>query len=247
MGGLAHYIEDEGISTTQISLIREHTERIKPPRALWVSFDLGRPLGTPNDAPFQRSVLEHALKLFESPSGPVLEDFPHDAPDMVSEPVPVACPVSFGSGMEALSSAEHLLDQFISEIGQMRTWYDIARNTRNRTTTGVSGMSPDEAAGFIKRFMDNRSRGEMLGDPALPDKLRLACEDIKAYYLEAVQVQPGQPTDSKSLADWFWGETYAAKIINEIRKICLEDSSEMLGILGKLLLVPRNQVHRFMD
>ena len=84
MGGLAHYIEDEGISTTQISLIREHTERIKPPRALWVSFDLGRPLGTPNDAPFQRSVLEHALKLFESPSGPVLEDFPHDAPDMVS-------------------------------------------------------------------------------------------------------------------------------------------------------------------
>ena len=32
MGGLAHYIEDEGVPTTQISLIREHTEKIKPPR-----------------------------------------------------------------------------------------------------------------------------------------------------------------------------------------------------------------------
>ena len=34
MGGLAHTLEDEGIATTQISLIRLHTEKIKPPRAL---------------------------------------------------------------------------------------------------------------------------------------------------------------------------------------------------------------------
>ncbi len=55
--------------TTQISLIREHTEKIKPPRALWVPFELGRPLGVPNDAAFQNRVITAALDLFEAPSG----------------------------------------------------------------------------------------------------------------------------------------------------------------------------------
>ena len=46
---LAHFFEEEGLPTTQISLIRLHTEITKPPRALWVSFELGRPLGVPGD------------------------------------------------------------------------------------------------------------------------------------------------------------------------------------------------------
>jgi hypothetical protein len=54
VGGLAHFIEREGIPTTQISLIRIHTEQIKPPRALSVPFELGRPFGAPNEPAFQR-------------------------------------------------------------------------------------------------------------------------------------------------------------------------------------------------
>ena len=80
VGGLAHYVEGQGVATTQISLIRPHTEVIKPPRALWVPFDLGRPLGVPNDAGFQKRVLLSALNLFEETSGPVLVDFPEEAP-----------------------------------------------------------------------------------------------------------------------------------------------------------------------
>ncbi len=75
MGGLAHYLEEEGVATTQISLIREHTEIIKPPRALWVPFELGRPLGLPDDPALQTRVLVAALKLLEAERGPVLEDF----------------------------------------------------------------------------------------------------------------------------------------------------------------------------
>ena len=73
-------MEEEGLPTTQISLVREHTEKIKPPRALWVPFELGRPLGPPNDAAFQKRVLIAALKLLEASGGPVLEDYPEDAP-----------------------------------------------------------------------------------------------------------------------------------------------------------------------
>ncbi len=63
VGGLAHFFEEEGVPTTQISLVRLHTERINPPRALWVPFELGRPLGIPDDPTFQKRVLLAALKL----------------------------------------------------------------------------------------------------------------------------------------------------------------------------------------
>ncbi len=84
MGALAHYLEDKGIPTTQISLIREHTEKIHPPRALWVPFELGRPLGAPEDPVFQRRVLLAALNLLNAVKGPVLEDFPDEAPEVTT-------------------------------------------------------------------------------------------------------------------------------------------------------------------
>lgn len=95
MGALGHFIEREGIPAAQISLIREQTAAIRPPRALWVPFMLGRPFGAPNAPDFQRKVLRALLALFDRPSGPVLEDFPEDAPvDAVGETT-FACPVSF--------------------------------------------------------------------------------------------------------------------------------------------------------
>ena len=82
MGALGHFIEREGVPTAQISLIREQTAAIRPPRALWVPFMLGRPFGAPNAPDFQRKVLRALLALFERSAGPVLEDFPEDAPRM---------------------------------------------------------------------------------------------------------------------------------------------------------------------
>jgi hypothetical protein len=95
VGGLGHYIEREGVPTTQISLVREHTERINPPRALWVPFDLGRPLGAPDEAEFQNKVLLSALGLLEASDRPIIMDFPEDAPVSESGFSPAACPVNF--------------------------------------------------------------------------------------------------------------------------------------------------------
>ena len=74
MGALGHYLEDAGIATAGISLIRLHSEKIRPPRALWVPFELGRPLGVPNDPAFQTRVLQAVLDLVRAESGPVLVD-----------------------------------------------------------------------------------------------------------------------------------------------------------------------------
>ena len=81
MSALGHYLEEEGVPTVAISLIRPQTENTKPPRALWVPFELGRPFGPPSDAAFQKRVILAALRLLERERGPVIiEDFPEDDP-----------------------------------------------------------------------------------------------------------------------------------------------------------------------
>eukprot|EP00494_Astrolonche_serrata_P001026 UN01032 len=51
-----------------------------PPRALWVPFEMGRPLATPQDAGLQRRILSAALSLLDEPEGePLLCDFNEEA------------------------------------------------------------------------------------------------------------------------------------------------------------------------
>ena len=82
MSALASRIEAQGIATTTIGLVRPHMEQSRPPRGLWVPFQLGRPLGEAEDKAFQRRVLIQALHLLErTDGGPIiLEDFPDDPP-----------------------------------------------------------------------------------------------------------------------------------------------------------------------
>lgn len=68
-------IEREGIATVSISLLREVTSQIKPPRALFVPFPMGHPLGEPNNPELQHQVIAKALKLLERNEVPVLESF----------------------------------------------------------------------------------------------------------------------------------------------------------------------------
>src|SRR5215472_19170007 len=80
-------IEEEGIATVAISLIRPQTENTEPPRALWVPFELGRPFGPPSDPAFQKRVILAALRLLERENGPVLlENFPNDDPRAQLDP-----------------------------------------------------------------------------------------------------------------------------------------------------------------
>ena len=65
-------LEERGLATTVIGLVRPHMEATLGPRGLFVPFPLGRPLGEPGDAGFQRRVLLQALRLLEREGGPVL-------------------------------------------------------------------------------------------------------------------------------------------------------------------------------
>ena len=241
VGGLAHYVEDEGVATTQISLIRPHTEAIKPPRALWVPFDLGRPLGVPHDAGFQKRVLLSALKLLEEPSGPVITDFPEDAPDTREADVIWACPVNLVREKIDSNDANALRAAFKKETMEMRPWYDLALKEKQRTTVGVSGLEINQIVEFIGAFIDSVPANPR-EDISLSFSLNFAVDDLKAFYYEAAAAQPGSASPTaEELDDWFWGETVAAKVLFAVKDRCLKKDDKMMQLLGKILLIPMSQ------
>jgi hypothetical protein len=60
---VAASLEQQGISTVVVQLLRMVAEKVRPPRALLVPFRHGYPLDTPNDPEKQRAVIRAALNL----------------------------------------------------------------------------------------------------------------------------------------------------------------------------------------
>jgi hypothetical protein len=242
VGGLAHYLEDEGVATTQISLIREHSEAMKPPRALWVPFELGRPLGAPGDTAFQRRVLTAALVLLESDSGPVLVDHLEEAPPAHAEDSEGwVCPINLPAPEAAAES--DLGAAMLVEVGQMAPWYDLGLRQNERTTVGASGLEIEAAARFIASFLAAQPDPSPNPEFGPADMLKLATEDIKAFYFEAAQSQPGNAS-SAEMNEWFWGQTAAAKVYFALREELVESDDKGLKIFANMLLIPRSQAHR---
>jgi hypothetical protein len=70
VGLIAAELERRGITTVCIVLLREIAEKVRPPRALFVPYRHGYPLGLPNDAAAQRAVIEAALRVVEGDGDP---------------------------------------------------------------------------------------------------------------------------------------------------------------------------------
>jgi len=181
---------------------------MKPPRALWVPFILGRPLGKPNDAAFQRRVLRGALDLLERPRGdvPILVDHTEEA-DGATELDGRACPINYAPIKHDGSLANRLADEIVS----LATWYELSVERTRRTVFGSAAMTIGEvtdalvaaADGVVAADTEQRSVG---------DTLRLAGEDLKAWVTEAATAQPGNMT-AYALKAWFWEQTVAGETL----------------------------------
>lgn len=210
-----------------------------------MTFELGRPMGPPNNPEFQTRVLRSALNLFEAASGPVLEDFPEDEPISEGGDTITACPVNFHQEEHDISETERLCLSFKKEMVSLRPWYEMAVKNRGRTTVGVSGLEMDAIADFLCSFLSGDLPKSPREDLALPYALNLATDDLKAYYSEGITSQPGQEApSSKAVSDWFWGETLAGKILLMIKDICKKSEDGLMQVVGKILIVPAEQAHR---
>lgn len=75
VGLIQSIIEQAGIPTVSVTLLKEITARVSPPRALFVDFPLGYPLGNPNDSPLQTRIILAAFGLLtESIPPPIIRD-----------------------------------------------------------------------------------------------------------------------------------------------------------------------------
>lgn len=235
MSAIGHYLESEGIATASISLVREHTEVMQPPRALWVPFPLGRPLGVAHDAAFQRRVLKTLLGLFERDSGPVLEDFPDDAPPdaSVNEDASAgeACPVFFDVPAPASGSTRASLLQ--AEIAQLAPWQALAAQRRGSSAFGLSGQSPEALAAMLIAMAEAASI-----TVAQWQTLKLAIDDLRTYYEEAAAAQPA-PLPPLELQHWFYSRTAVGALLHDLRSAGLAHADPTVRQIADRMLIPR--------
>ena len=238
MCAVSQYLEEEGIATTLISLIKEHSDVMRPPRALWVPFMLGRPFGVPDNAPFQSRVLRAALDLLDAPQGPISEDFAEEAPGaQESTEDGDACPVHFAPPNVDESGAQALARALRDEVAQLQPWHDLTRRTLGRSTVGVSGMSIEDAAAYVAAQLETPlPAGDDVASHAR--RVKLACDDLRAYYEEAGAAQPGHLSPA-ALERWYYRDTAAGRVLDALRERYLACDAPTLRYLGQLVLIPR--------
>lgn len=235
MSALAHYIEGSGIPTAAIALIRPQAERISPPRALWVPFELGRPLGPPKNAGFQSSVLKALLSLFAQESDvPILRDYTGDAPDVASDAL-----WRFPEFPE--NSDVALGQQLKTEIEFLSPFFHRATAESGRTTFGVSGLTMEQAEAYILGFLESAWPTSPNARWHAAQALRFAVDDLKAYYLETA-ASVGGTASSTQLVDWFWDETAAGNVLMALRLNLLENGDDTAVDIAEGAIVPRSRV-----
>jgi hypothetical protein len=243
VSALAHYLEAEGVPAAAISLIRLHTEKVRPPRALWVPFELGRPLGAPKDQAFQTRVIAAALGLLEAASGPVvLEDFPEDDPTSVDVPS-WQPPFDLTAGMPDLADGAVLDRALRREVLAIAPFHERFVATSGRTTIGLSGLTIDECAACLAASVGGAP--PTTNDPVVSpvQALRWAVDDLKAYYLEAMSADDAMPS-SRQMQAWFWDRTLTARAIIALRRQLLASEDKRSQAVGRMNLVPGAQVQR---
>ncbi|MDA1256740.1 MAG: hypothetical protein O3C10_02690 [Chloroflexi bacterium] len=195
---------------------------MNPPRSLWVPFELGRPLGVPNEPEFQMDVLRSLLGLFARESGPIIEDYPHDAPVTAESDAAWSCTLPLPPLESTSTPAEALKQSLLQEVGALAPWYAESVRRLGRSSFGLSGLTPDSMP-EIATFMADMSSGTNPDPPAglsepFPGATRFMADDVKAYYMEAANEQPGAlPPGGDRMWTWFFHETRMGQVLYDLR------------------------------
>lgn len=206
---LARAIEEADLPTVAIVLIKEHAERVKPPRALWTPFPFGFALGNPDDPPFQRKVLSAALGLLPENDTPVLAEFLEDA-----DAPPVLLQASAAQAQAANRDGDPA-----GEVTTLRGYYERwVDEHEGRTMVGLSGVPQRRFRGLVRAVQafasgDESALVELAPEDMAPARfLRLACDDLKAFFMEArLSNRPAESDDDRQR--WFWSETAMGNLI----------------------------------
>jgi hypothetical protein len=218
-----------------IALTRPQAENTRPPRALWVPFELGRPFGPPSDAAFQKRVLLAALSMLDEGGGPVrIIDFPDDDPR--ARPDPTWQP-PFVAATVASEAAESLGAELQAEVLLLQDAHQRWMARYGRSTVGLSGLSIAESAHYVADWLSGKAPPSPRDGFSAPLILRFAVDDLKAYLLEAAGVGTARPS-SPQLGDWLWNATATGKALHALRERLLVQEDERLRLIVANFMMP---------
>ena len=100
----------------------------------------------------------------------------------------------------------------------------------------------DEAARFLTAFVETGSATNPRPDLEIGPMLKYACEDLKAFYSEAMSAQPGMST-SLAVEHWIWNETVLGRTLWQLRKANTDSADDYTRAFARRTLVPDRQVH----
>jgi hypothetical protein len=205
-------LEEAGMSTIAISLIREHTVAIKPPRAVFVPFPLGLPLGHPGNAVEQQAVLDLAFSTLDAAEGPVLVEY-------VDPGAPEAGSPLQASDVEVTAAAREL--DLATEVTLMRRYWEQRYAATGRTAVGLTGIPPPRFRGIV-RFLQTFLTDETADTPdrpagtPIPTFIRLCVEDLRVLYAEA-RLQSHPHESSSERQRWLLGETALGVFLRQLK------------------------------
>ena len=201
-------LEERGFSTVAIASVRAQAEKTRPPRALWTTSQLGRPLGEPGDPPFQRRVLLAALRPAGTDGRAGDSGRLHRGSPRLAGHTGLAAPALPVAG--ALETPDAWAAAFGAELTALLPLWRAAQARFGRTTVGLSFQARRPGLTFATRFL----AGELPRVPELDTAalaLRMLCDDIKAFYGEAAQAE-GPPPSAHQIDKWFWRQTVAGQL-----------------------------------
>ena len=211
-------METAGLPTCSLVLLKEHAQRTKPPRALFVPFPYGYALGKPDDEEFQHKVLGAALQLFGAPA-PVLAEFS----DAVEGPVQLVQ----ASAVAPFSTERDPADDLTAMRGYYERW---VADHEGRTAVGNSGIPQRRFRGIV-RFLEAYVSGTLADHPERPPDIpvalfiRYVADDLKAFMLEARMEQ--RPQDyGNALHHWLWSETAIGRLLGRVAQRLKEDGED---------------------
>ena len=218
---LARAIEETGLPTVAIVLVKEHAQRVKPPRALWTPFPFGFALGKPDDPAFQHKVIAGALALLQESAAPVLAEFPEDAS---------APPLLLQASAAQADAANRHTDP-ADEVTALRGYYERWVDEHDgRTMVGLSGVPQRRFRGLV-RYLQAFAAGENPSDDLAPEGMasprfvRLAADDMKAFFLEARMSQRPDERDN-DLQRWLWSETAMGSLLASVAERLVAQGDE---------------------
>lgn len=175
------------------------------------------------------------LGLLDRPDGPVLEDFPEEAPPERESDGAFLPPVRhFSLNKAPLEALRKIFQEEVSSLGSL-----YERNLSVTGRTAVVSFGPMEAYKRLEGLMDQGEEAVRRGSSALTE-LRTASFDLKSFYYEAAS-GGGPAVGYREVDSWFWDETTAGELLQRVHDSCLESGEPLLQRLASAL-VPKDRV-----